>query len=144
MSSTILIVEDDAVFRRVLSFTVGKTGLNVETASNGELGYQRLKQGGIDFLVTDLQMPICTGVELLTRLQDEGFDRPPTILCTAKGLELDTEMLKNKFSLTAILHKPFSPRNLSELVVSSMEPVSPSVAPTFATGAAVNTECYHG
>ncbi len=114
---TILIVEDDPVFRRVLHYTVAKSGFNSETASNGEEGFLRLLQGDIDFLVTDLQMPVCSGLELLQRLEAlENFQRPNTILCTAKGLELDTEDLKKRFRLTAIMHKPFSPRKLSDLI----------------------------
>ena len=50
---TVLIIEDDPVFRRVISFTVAKNGLAVETANDGESGYARLVQGGIDFIVTD-------------------------------------------------------------------------------------------
>lgn len=118
---TILIVEDDPVFRRVLDFTVAKAGFKSETASNGEEGFQRLLQGDVDFLVTDLQMPVCTGLELLQRLESlDGFTRPNTILCTAKGLELDTEELRKRFNLIAIMHKPFSPRKLSDLITRTV------------------------
>jgi CheY-like chemotaxis protein len=118
---TILIVEDDPVFRRVLHFTVTKAGFRSVTASNGEEAFQRLMQGDIDLLVTDLQMPVCSGLELLQRLQaHENFERPHTILCTAKGLELDTEALNKNFRLTAILHKPFSPRKLSDLIARTI------------------------
>ncbi|TWT93984.1 response regulator [Stieleria varia] len=120
-SPAILIIEDDPVFRRVLSFTLSKAGFAVETASDGEKGYERLMRGGIDFLVTDYQMPICSGLQLLERLDNvPGYKRPNAILCTAKGLELDGEALRNRFRLTAILHKPFSPRKLSELVVDAL------------------------
>ncbi len=117
---TILIIEDDPVFRRVLHFTVAKSGFNSETACNGEEGFQRLMQGGIDFMVTDLQMPICSGLELLQRLESiENFQRPRTILCTAKGLELDTEELRKRYDLIGIVHKPFSPRKLVDLISRS-------------------------
>ena len=99
-SPTILIIEDDPVFRRVLSFTVAKAGLAVETASNGQLGFDRLIQGGIDFLVTDYQMPVCSGLELLEQLAARtDFQRPNAILCTAKGLELDSERLQRMISI---------------------------------------------
>lgn len=115
---TVLIIEDDPVFRRVLSFTVAKMGLAVETATDGLFGYERLMQGGIDFMVTDHQMPRCGGVELLQRIKDTaGYTRPPAILCTAKGLELDSELLRREFGLVTIMHKPFSPRKLSELIL---------------------------
>jgi CheY-like chemotaxis protein len=119
---TVLIIEDDPVFRRVLSFTVAKSGLAVETCCDGESGYRRLLQGGIDFIVTDFQMPGCGGVELLQRLDDlSDYQRPPAILCTAKGLELDSEKLRVDFRLACIMHKPFSPRKLSEVIHRHLE-----------------------
>ncbi|WP_145387435.1 response regulator [Stieleria neptunia] len=119
---TVLIIEDDPVFRRVLSFTVAKSGLAVETCNDGESGYQRLLQGGIDFIVTDFQMPGCGGVELLQRLDAlADYQRPPAILCTAKGLELDSEKLRVEFRLACIMHKPFSPRKLSEVILRHLE-----------------------
>ncbi len=115
---TVLIVEDDPVFRRVMNFTIARSGFAVESASDGLTAYHRICQGGIDFLVTDHQMPICTGLELLERLDSNPeIDSPPTILCTAKGLELDSQGLQSRFGLAAIMHKPFSPRRLSELIL---------------------------
>lgn len=120
-AGTVLIIEDDPVFRRVLSFTVSKSGLSVETANDGVAGFERLMQGGIDFIVTDYQMPGCGGVELLQRLDAVAdYERPDTILCTAKGLELDTEQLRREFQLVAIMHKPFSPRKLSDLLAEHL------------------------
>lgn len=119
---TVLIVEDDPVFRRVMNFTVARCGFTVETASDGEAAYHRLCMGGVDFLVTDHQMPICSGLELLEKLAaNADLTRPPTILCTAKGLELDSQGLQEKFDLAAVMHKPFSPRKLSELILQYIQ-----------------------
>ena len=119
---TVLIIEDDPVFRRVLGFTIARSGLNVETANDGDSGYERLMCGGVDFIVTDYQMPGCGGVELLERLDElQDYRRPGAILCTAKGLELDGESLRKRFRLVGILHKPFSPRKLSEMIIAELE-----------------------
>lgn len=121
---TVLIIEDDPVFRRVLSFTVAKSGLSVKTANDGDQGFEILMNGGIDFIVTDYQMPGCGGVDLLRRLEEvKGYVRPGAILCTAKGLELDGEKLRREFRLTAIMHKPFSPRKLSSMLLECLEPL---------------------
>ncbi|MEL6110052.1 MAG: hypothetical protein AAFU85_28910, partial [Planctomycetota bacterium] len=39
----------------------------------------------------------------------------------AKGLELDREQLRREFDLSGILHKPFSPRKLTELILQCLE-----------------------
>lgn len=114
---TVLIVEDDAVFRRVISFTVARAGFNVEHATNGLEGYNRFMVGDIDFIVTDLQMPRSSGIEMLERInQQTTVPRVPTILCTARGLELDTEGIVQHFGLVTVLRKPFSPRHLTEWI----------------------------
>ena len=126
-SPTVLIVEDDPVFRRVMSFTVANYGLRVETAANGQEGFDRTVAGGIDFLVTDLQMPVCTGLELIEMLDGcESTTRPPTILCTAKGLELDTVELVREKNLVAIMHKPFSPKKLGEMIRERLDEEAPA------------------
>ena len=120
----IMIVEDDAVFRRVMSFTISRNGMAVETASDGQMAFDRICQGGIDFLVTDHQMPVCSGLQLLKQLDNEAsVVRPPTILCTAKGLELNGPALRERFQLAAIMHKPFSPRKLTELILQHLHGV---------------------
>ncbi|MGB7328495.1 MAG: response regulator [Rubripirellula sp.] len=118
---TVLIAEDDPVFRRVLGFTISRAGNNVETASDGLAAYERLCQGGIDFIVTDHQMPVCSGLEMLDRIKANPSIGPiPTILCTAKGFELDSQSLQQQFGLVAIMHKPFSPRLLIELITRNL------------------------
>ena len=86
--TTVLIAEDDPVFRRVMGFSIARSGLTVESVADGQAAFERLSQGGIHFLVTDHQMPVCSGLELLERLaSNPSVPCPPTILCTAKGLE---------------------------------------------------------
>ncbi|TWU49792.1 response regulator [Rubripirellula reticaptiva] len=126
---TVLIAEDDPVFRRVLGFTISRSGNNVEMASNGLAAYERLCQGGIDFLVTDHQMPVCSGLELLDRIRaNPAIEQVPTILCTAKGFELDSQLLQQRFGLVSIMHKPFSPRLLIELITRSLGAAAEQVA----------------
>ncbi|QDT06694.1 Chemotaxis protein CheY [Rubripirellula lacrimiformis] len=127
-ATTVLIAEDDPVFRRVLTFTIARTGLAVEAVCDGAAAFDRLKKGGIDFLITDHQMPICSGLELLQRIvDDKSIGKIPTVLCTAKGLELDTQGLKKKFDLVEVMHKPFSPRRLSDLITSAVEAIRQDV-----------------
>ena len=133
--TTVLIVEDDPVFRRVMGFSIARNGLTVESVGNGQDAYERLCQGGIHFLVTDQQMPICSGLELLEKLaSNPDIQCPPVILCTAKGLELDSQGLEERYKLVAVMHKPFSPRKLSDLILKHVGAVSPAPAPTITLG----------
>ena len=89
--TTVLIVEDDPVFRRVMGFSLARSGLTIESVADGDAAYKRLCRGGIQFLVTDHQMPICSGLELLDRLsQNSNIHNPPTIplYCQGTGTRL--------------------------------------------------------
>ncbi len=116
----VLIAEDDPIFRRVIAFTVAKHGFAVTTVGDGGAALERVRAGGIHFLVTDHQMPIRSGIELLQDIVDDAdLVMPPTILCTAKGFELDRESLIQTYGLVALLHKPFSPRQLVQMIRES-------------------------
>lgn len=122
-NTTVLIAEDDPVFRRVLAASISQLGVRIEAVSNGKEAYERIQRGGVDFLVLDYQMPICSGMELLERLapeQQNEYDMPPTILCTAKGFEIDGPALSKRFGLIGILHKPFSATQLGKLISENL------------------------
>ncbi|TWT98702.1 response regulator [Neorhodopirellula pilleata] len=129
-SPVVLIAEDDPVFRRLLQFTIQRCGYNVVVTADGEEAWQRLQGRDIDLLVTDQQMPHCTGIELLLRIANDraGIAASPdkstssrelvraAILCTAKGLEIDRQRLKDQFGLLDVIGKPFSPKQLARAI----------------------------
>ncbi|MEM9365729.1 MAG: response regulator [Planctomycetota bacterium] len=115
MTHRILIAEDDPVFRHLLDFTLKRAGFHVVVASDGNVAAEYLTANPIDFIVTDHQMPGCSGEELLRMLRAKG-EQPPTILCTAKGWELDHDRLMEEHQLIGILSKPFSPSKLVRMI----------------------------
>src|SRR3972149_8219581 len=54
---TVLLVEDDADERAVLTKLLRNAGYSVHEADNGQAGADRIKEGDIDILVTDLRLP---------------------------------------------------------------------------------------
>ncbi len=116
----ILVAEDDPVSRHLLQFTLHQAGYVVVTAADGEQAWERLQHGDIDLLLTDHQMPRCSGVELLERIEAARHGGrnlvDAAILCTAKGLELDRQKLQKEHGLLAVIGKPFSPRRLAQTI----------------------------
>jgi CheY-like chemotaxis protein len=113
----VLVAEDDVVFRRVITFTLQRAGFAVTAVANGALAWECLGRESFDCLVTDHQMPQMSGIELLNLLRKSEPHRGlPTVLCTAKGLELDAVYLAERYQLAAVMHKPFSPRKLVEIL----------------------------
>ena len=66
----------------------------------------------IDVVITDFQMPIMTGLELVEKLREhEPTSHLPVIMLTARGFAIDDEQ-KERLEISACLSKPFSPREL--------------------------------
>jgi two-component system NtrC family response regulator len=61
----ILLVDDDSSVRRVLQFKLQKRGFTVDTAADGLLALQTLKEKSFDLLLSDIRMPKMDGIALL-------------------------------------------------------------------------------
>jgi CheY-like chemotaxis protein len=84
---------------------------------SGDMAWKLLQQQDFDLLVTDYQMPGMNGGELCKRIRhDLQLASFPVILLTGKGLEIDVAYYRETLGVNAVLIKPFSPRELTQLV----------------------------
>ncbi len=67
--TTILVTDDHPLNRKLLGLQLKTFGVIVEEAENGLDAFNRFHLGGISLLITDLQMPICDGFELVTKIR---------------------------------------------------------------------------
>lgn len=118
----ILVAEDDPVFRHVIAFTLQQSGFGVDAVGDGQKAMSLLSSGTYDLMITDHQMPLCSGLELIEQIRgQDAYANLPIILCTARGMELDKEGLRLRYNLSEIMHKPFSPRMLADRARSLIE-----------------------
>ena len=106
---TILIVDDDADIRELLSTYLASRGMSVRSAEDGEDGLMQLRGGGIDLVVLDVMMPGIDGFEVCRRIR--AFSQVPVVLLTARGDEVD-RVVGLELGADDYLAKPFSPREL--------------------------------
>jgi two-component system phosphate regulon response regulator PhoB len=93
----------------------------VETAGDGEEGFEAASSGGFDLVITDIQMPYMTGLELAAKLAGRADTKSlPVIVLTARGYKLDRESIDGT-GIRAILSKPFSPREVLTHVQEILE-----------------------
>ncbi|MGH7135704.1 MAG: response regulator [Pirellulales bacterium] len=113
----VLVADDDPALRNVIRFSLQGAGFEVIACRDGQDALSQLKEQSIDMLVTDMQMPRMSGVELCEKVRSEDRYRDlPVLLLTAKGLELDIERLRTDLGLAEVMFKPFSPRELTRSV----------------------------
>ena len=121
-SETILLVEDQAPIREVISAYLMRLGYNVLTAPDGEaaLSIAATQQKSIDLVVTDLLMPNMGGLELATRMKQL---HPETKVLFMSGYP--DEAIRSQEGLTEdveIMQKPFSMKSLAAKARSILDP----------------------
>jgi DNA-binding NtrC family response regulator len=101
----ILVVEDDAAMRDLLKEALSDGGYVVEAASGGRAGVERIRQGGIDLVVSDVKMPDLDGLDMLREIK-AVTPSPHVITITAFG-SIDTAIRAVKLGAFDYITKPF-------------------------------------
>lgn len=65
----ILIIDDDGEMARAMSIRLGSLGYDCVTAHDGEAGLERFRRGGIDLVITDVNMPRRCGFDVGETIQ---------------------------------------------------------------------------
>lgn len=105
MSRTLLIVDDDALLRRSLGFSLERAGYRVHTMATAEDALAWLKANQPDLVLLDITLPEMDGLEALRILRRE-WPTLPVILLTARRRELD-EILGLELGADDYVTKPF-------------------------------------
>ena len=103
--AVILIVDDDAAMRDYLRDELEHERFKVVTAEGGRAGVERVKQGGIDLVVSDVKMPELDGLDLLREVRAVE-PSPYVITITAFG-SIDTAIRAVKLGAYDYVTKPF-------------------------------------
>ena len=124
----ILLAEDNPALQNVIRFNLQSAGLDVVTVNRGDEAHQVFLKQHFDCLVLDHNMPGKTGVELVRTIRN-GDHRPdiPIVLCTSRVNELDHDMLQNELRVTASIGKPFSVRQIVNVILQATGQSSVSV-----------------
>ena len=103
----ILIVDDEESFRNVLTVILRKEGYEVEGATNGEEGLNKISNAAFDHVLCDIRMPQMDGLEFLRESQKAGAEAP-VIMMSAFGT-VDTAIEAMKLGAYDYISKPFKP-----------------------------------
>lgn len=115
---TILIVDDESHIRHVVGQRLRTAGYNVVEAADGKEALDLAIEQRPDLVISDLQMPVMSGLELCTKLHENPATASiPAILLTARGYLVQDEAGKLP-NIRFLLAKPFSVRDVLERVQS--------------------------
>ncbi|HPI92614.1 MAG TPA: response regulator [Deltaproteobacteria bacterium] len=116
MSKRILSVDDSTSIRQLVQFTLEKEGFEVVLAVDGQDALDKVKQGPVDMVITDLNMPNVDGIQLIKALRaDPAFKFTPIVMLTTESA-LEKKDAGKGAGATGWIVKPFKPEQLIAVV----------------------------
>jgi DNA-binding NtrC family response regulator len=114
----ILVVDDEANLRRVLTAQLSRDGYEVHSAPDGEAGLGLLREHHIDLVITDLRMPKMDGMELLRQALRIDAELP-VVMLTAHGT-VDNAVEALKTGAFDYITKPFDQAEVRTIVKKAL------------------------
>ncbi len=116
---TILIADDDAAIRKVLSRALGRAGYSVRTTSNAATLWRWIESGDGDLVITDVVMPDEDGLELLPRIRKIRPEVPVVVMSARNTLM--TALRATERGAYEYLAKPFDINRLELIVKNALK-----------------------
>ncbi len=110
----ILLIDDDINLNKVVSYQLNKRGYEVTSTYNGEEGLQLFQNEPFDIVITDIQMPGFSGIDLLKQVRKLSRE-VIVIIITAYG-SVDNAIDTCRIGADDYLTKPFSQEQLTFVI----------------------------
>lgn len=122
--ANVLIVDDDETDRVLMRTILAEAGHELLVAVNGQDAMKLYLRHPIEVVVTDIQMPLGDGIELIEGLR--GID-PDASIVAVSGKEPHKLQVAKLAGARAILEKPLSKERLLQAVELACTPPEPEV-----------------
>src|SRR3989339_926214 len=118
----ILVVEDNEKIRKLLCNLLKNIGFqSIAEAENGKLAWDKLQAYSYDLVLTDWQMPVMDGMELLKLIRKDNFLKNlPVMMITASDSQ-EAIIEAAKFKIDGYIVKPFSVKTIVEKIDRAFE-----------------------
>jgi DNA-binding response OmpR family regulator len=118
----IAIVEDDTAISQMYRIKFEAEEYEVETAENGEIGLELVKDMRPDIVLLDLMMPEMTGEEMLIEMRKHDWGkRTKVIILTNMGEQEAPDTLKDLGVTRFIVKADMTPRQVAEMVKTELQ-----------------------
>jgi two-component system response regulator PilR (NtrC family) len=122
MKETILIVDDELSMREFLAILLEREGYQTVSAANAAEAVKLMEQGGIDLVISDVQMPGLNGIELLAQIKDKSPETAVLMMTAFSAAEQAVEAMK--LGAYDYIAKPFKNDEIKLLVRNALEKCS--------------------
>jgi len=121
MANNILVVDDSASMRQLVTFAIKEAGFDVTEAVNGKDALTKTAGAKMDMVITDLNMPEMDGIELIKQLRGNAqYKFTPIVMLTTESQE-EKKAAGKQAGASGWIVKPFKPEQLIEVVKKYMK-----------------------
>lgn len=110
----VLVVDDVPEILEIVGELLGEAGYQVSTAPNGARAIHELHDDGFDLVLTDIDMPDATGVDILRAVRERDLDTPVVLMTGNPTVETAVQALE--LGALRYLSKPVDPKLLLDVV----------------------------
>jgi two-component system chemotaxis response regulator CheY len=125
MDSDVLVVDDSAAIRKILTRVLRQTGMAIQTiheAGDGQEALAVVAQHRIDLVLSDINMPKMDGLQLLASLKaSPQWQEIPVVMITTEGGETKVAEAV-RLGAAGYVRKPFTADQIKEKLVGILEP----------------------
>jgi signal transduction histidine kinase len=115
----VLVIDDEESMRDSCCLILAKEGFQTETAENGLVGLEKIKETKPDIALIDLKMPGISGLEVLDKIKDIDPNIIPIVITGYATVESAVEAMKK--GAYDFLPKPFTPEELRIIIRRGLE-----------------------
>ena len=107
MKKNVLLVDDSSTARKIVRIYLKERGYNIIEAENGLDALEKMAYTDIDVVITDLNMPMMNGMELISTLKKDVSSRDIPIIIITTEKEEDEKKKSIESGAQAYIMKPF-------------------------------------
>ena len=127
MDSDVLVVDDSAAIRKILTRVLRQTGMAIQTiheAGDGQEALAVMALHRIDLVLSDINMPKMDGLQLLASLKaSPQWQKVPVVMITTEGGETKVAEAV-RLGAAGYVRKPFTADQIKEKLVGILEPAA--------------------
>jgi two-component system response regulator FlrC len=116
---SILVIEDDCDVQEAIVEALSLIGVPVLTAENGKVGLEKAVNKHVCAILSDINMPLMSGLEFLELFRKNGYDTP-VIMLSAFGDKSNT-VRALRMGAIDFLDKPFNLEDLEDKMTQALE-----------------------
>ncbi len=109
---SILVVEDEDAIRDIIKDILEEYKVKIVEVENGLLALEEIAKTNFDLVLTDMKMPVMSGIELLEKVKEFENIELKRFVIMSGGVNLALDNLKLELGFSDILNKPFNDNDL--------------------------------